>query len=116
MTSNALLLVSAILAVAYGEGPCDILDAAKEGTPCVAAHSTVRALYAKYDGPLYQVRRMSDNTTQDIKVLAAGGFADSKSQDSFCGSAHCVIWRIYDQTTSKNRKFVYLSCLISGCM
>ena len=57
----------------------------------------MRALYAKYAGPLYQVRRMSDNTTKDIAVLAAGGFADSKSQDSFCGASHCVIWRIYDQ-------------------
>ena len=44
------LLVSTALA----EGPCDILGAA--GNPCVAAHSTVRALYAAYDGPLYKVR------------------------------------------------------------
>lgn len=32
------------------EGPCDILGAA--GNPCVAAHSTVRALYKAYNGPL----------------------------------------------------------------
>jgi hypothetical protein len=37
-----------IVAVVAAEGPCDILDAA--GNPCVAAHSTVRALYSKYDG------------------------------------------------------------------
>jgi non-reducing end alpha-L-arabinofuranosidase len=37
------------------EGPCDILDAA--GNPCVAAHSTTRALYAKYAGPLYNVTK-----------------------------------------------------------
>jgi len=81
---------------------CDILDAAKEGTPCVAAHSTVRALYGKYAGPLYQVRRMDTNTTKDIMPTSAGGFADSKSQDAFCGAAHCVIWKIYDQSAKAN--------------
>jgi hypothetical protein len=39
------------------EGPCDIF--AKGGTPCVAAHSVVRAMFAAYDGPLYSVRRLS---------------------------------------------------------
>ncbi|KAG5992685.1 Alpha-L-arabinofuranosidase, partial [Claviceps lovelessii] len=34
-------------------GPCDIY--AGGGTPCVAAHSTTRALYKAYTGPLYQV-------------------------------------------------------------
>eukprot|EP00666_Eupelagonemidae_sp_cell4sb_P017944 gene17944-biopygen6047 len=37
-------------------GPCDIYGGA--GTPCVAAHSTVRALYAAYRGPLYQSRHL----------------------------------------------------------
>ena len=45
-------------AAARGKGPCDIYAAA--GDPCVAAHSTTRALYASYDGPLYQVVRQSD--------------------------------------------------------
>ena len=58
-------------AQAAGTGPCDIY--ASGGTPCVAAHSTTRALYGAYNGPLYQVRRSSDNTTRDIGVLSAGG-------------------------------------------
>ena len=37
------------------KGPCDIYAAASD--PCVAAHSTTRALYASYNGPLYQVLR-----------------------------------------------------------
>ena len=41
--------------------PCNIY--ATGGTPCVAAHSTVRALYRAYSGPLYQVTRVSDGTT-----------------------------------------------------
>ena len=49
------------------EGPCDIYAAA--GTPCVAAHSSTRALYASYNGPLYQVMRQSDGKTLDIGVV-----------------------------------------------
>ena len=90
-----------LLVAAAAEGPCDIYDAAPEGTPCVAAHSTVRALYAAYDGPLYQVKRFTDNRTKDVAPISAGGLADSASQDAFCGAAHCVIWRIYDQSTQK---------------
>ncbi|MBS2967043.1 cellulose binding domain-containing protein, partial [Actinocrinis puniceicyclus] len=65
-----------------GQGPCDIFAAG--GTPCVAAHSTTRALYAAYNGPLYQVRRSSDNSTRDIGVVSAGGVANAAAQDSFC--------------------------------
>src|SRR6202044_2561450 len=49
------------------QGPCDIYAAG--GTPCVAAHSTTRALYASYNGPLYQVRRLSDNAVRNIGVV-----------------------------------------------
>ena len=38
----------------------------------MAAHSTTRALYAAYSGPLYQVRRASDNATTNISPLSAG--------------------------------------------
>ena len=51
--SPLVLAIGAVVAIAAAEGPCDILGAA--GNPCVAAHSTVRALYAAYDGPLYNV-------------------------------------------------------------
>ncbi|KAJ7677680.1 concanavalin A-like lectin/glucanase domain-containing protein [Mycena polygramma] len=37
-------------------GPCDIYAAG--GTPCVAAHSTTRALFSNYSGNLYQVVRV----------------------------------------------------------
>lgn len=80
--------------------PCDIYAAAN--TPCVAAHSTVRALYAAYDGPLYQVRRASDKTTKDVPVSGPGGFADTSVQDSFCNGTTCTISILYDQTPNKN--------------
>jgi hypothetical protein len=82
-----------------GQLPCDIY--AGEGGPCVAAHSTVRALLAAYGGPLYQVRRW-DGEMKDIPVLSPGGFADSAVQDSFCTSAGCTISIIYDQSGRGN--------------
>lgn len=82
-------------------GPCDIY--ASGGTPCVAAHSTTRALYGSYNGPLYQVRRSSDNTTRDVGVLSAGGSANAATQDSFCANTSCLITVIYDQSGRNNR-------------
>ena len=106
MRSTASLLLGTLLAplssAAAAEGPCDIYDAAPEGTPCVAAHSTVRALYGSYHGPLYQLRRASDNTTLDIVTLSPGGYADSASQDKFCGASACHIWKIFDQSPKMN--------------
>jgi hypothetical protein len=80
--------------------PCDIYAAG--GTPCVAAHSTTRALFATYNGSLYQVRRSSDNTTRDIGVLSVGGYANAAAQDSFCSGTTCVITIIYDQSGRGN--------------
>ncbi len=68
----------------------------------MAAHSTTRALYAAYNGSLYQVRRASDNTTLNIGVLSAGGYANAAAQDSFCAGTTCVISEIYDQSGRGN--------------
>ena len=95
-TLGVLLMVAAV----HSLGPCDIYDTA--GTPCVAAHSVVRALYDNYAGPLYQVNRTSDNALLDIGVLAAGGVVNAAAQDSFCAGAYCVIQRIYDQSPKQN--------------
>ncbi len=90
------------------QGPCDIYAAG--GTPCVAAHSTTRALYASYNGPLYQVRRLSDNAVKNIGVVRPralplpdpGGYADAAAQDAFCANTTCVITKIYDQSPNHN--------------
>ena len=101
MRSLAVASIAAsLLGVSAGEGPCDIYAAA--GFPCVAAHSTVRALFASYSGPLYQVQRLTDNATADVAVLAPGGIANAATQDAFCGRAVCVISRFYDQTENAN--------------
>lgn len=77
------------------QGPCDIYAA--EGGPCVAAHSTVRALYATYAGPLYQVKN-SRGETADIGPLTPGGLADAAAQDMFCNIDPCTISIVYDQS------------------
>jgi hypothetical protein len=87
-------------AQAATQGPCDLYAAG--GTPCVAAHSTTRALYGAYNGALYQVRRASDNTTRDVGVLSAGGVANAATQDSFCSGTTCLITVIYDQSGRGN--------------
>jgi non-reducing end alpha-L-arabinofuranosidase len=76
-------------------GPCDIYAA--DGGPCVAAHSTARALYATFTGALYQVRK-ADGTTHDVLPVAAGGLANAADQDAFCGVDGCTISIIYDQS------------------
>ena len=80
--------------------PCDIYASA--GTPCVAAHSTVRALYAAYNGPLYQVKRASDGKTRNIRTLRAGGYANAAAQNAFCAGTSCIIAKIYDQSPEHN--------------
>jgi hypothetical protein len=86
------------------KGPCDIYAAA--GDPCVAAHSTTRALYASYNGPLYRVLRQSDGKTSDIGVVQpgedAGGYANAAAQDAFCANTYCWITTIYDQSPKHN--------------
>jgi len=86
-------------------GPCDIYAAG--GSPCVAAHSSTRALYAAYNGPLYQVLRQSDGKTLDIGVVQpsvtdAGGYADAAAQDAFCANTYCWITTLYDQSGHGN--------------
>ena len=90
------------------QGSCDVYAAA--GDPCVAAHSTTRALYAAYNGPLYQVLRQSDGKTLDIGVVEpvaspvpdAGGYADAGAQDRFCANTYCWISKVYDQSPQHN--------------
>jgi hypothetical protein len=80
--------------------PCDIYKAG--GTPCVAAHSMVRALYGTYNGPLYQVKRKSDNAAKDIGVLSPGGYANAAAVDSFLQGTTGTVSKIYDQSERKN--------------
>jgi non-reducing end alpha-L-arabinofuranosidase len=92
-------------------GPCDIY--ATGGTPCVAAHSTVRALYGSYRSSLYQVRRSSDSTTRNIGTLSSGA-ADAAGQDSFCTGTTCVVTVVYDQSGRGNDLWYQGSSVVPG--
>jgi len=92
--------------------PCDIYAAG--GTPCVAAHSTTRALFGAFSGPLYQVRRSSDGATRNIGVLTAGGTANAAAQDSFCAGTTCVITVVYDQSGRGNDLWYQGSSVVPG--
>jgi hypothetical protein len=70
------------------QSPCDVYAAGN--TPCVAAHSTVRSLYAKYTGAVYQVKSASDHATQNIGLLSDGS-ANAATQDAFCTNTTCII-------------------------
>jgi len=83
--------------------PCDIY--ADDCGKCVAAHSTVRALFSSYNGKLYQVRKTAadgTSSTKDIGVVAQGGVANAADQDAFCGADACTISIIYDQSEQGN--------------
>ncbi len=95
----AILTIAACQNGARPEGPCDVY--AKGGTPCASAHSTTRALFKAYKGPLYQVMRQSDGKTLDIGVTSSGA-ANAEAQDKFCADTYCWITIIYDQGPSGN--------------
>ncbi len=92
--------------------PCDIYKAG--GNPCVAAHSTVRALYATYNGPLYQVMRIKDSATLDIGVLTPGGLANTAKADSFCAGTRGYLNAIYDQSGKGNDLWVQGSAKVAA--
>ncbi|KAJ7201490.1 arabinofuranosidase B [Mycena haematopus] len=100
MSHFSSLLALCLVATLVAAGPCDIY--ASGGTPCVAAHSTTRALYSAYSGSLYQVIRGSDSATTNIGPLSAGGVANAAAQDSFCAGTTCLISTIYDQSGRGN--------------
>ena len=102
MKNYSILIAAALmLAGCTGKvkGPCDIYE--KFGTECVAAHSTTRKLYSKYNGPLYQVVRQSDGKTLDIGTIKEG-YADAAAQDAFLEGTIGYISIIYDQTGHGN--------------
>ncbi|RYN16857.1 putative alpha-L-arabinofuranosidase B [Alternaria arborescens] len=97
---NTLVLGLAATASVVAAGPCDIY--ATGNTPCIAAHSTTRALYSSFSGSLYQIKRGSDGATTNVAPLSAGGVANAATQDKFCANTTCLITIIYDQSGRGN--------------
>ena len=101
----SLYLGASVMGVASATGPCDILASA--GNPCVAAHSTVRALYAKYDGPLYAVKNNHSGEVANVSTLQPGGFADARAHELVCPAVgDCIIQTVFDQASRGNHLHV----------
>lgn len=94
------------LAISSSQGPCDIL--LKAGNPCVAAHSTTRALYSEYSGPLYNLSR-ADGKWKTVGPVAPGGVANIQTHEDFCPHSDCVISNIFDQSPEKNHLYQRIS-------
>ena len=56
-----------------------------------------------YNGPLYQVRRLSDGKTQNISPIAPGDVANTAVQDTFLNGKQGTVSIIYDQSPNGNR-------------
>ena len=104
---------TATKAAAASSGPCDIY--ASGGTPCEAAYSTTRAMFASYNGPLYQIQRSSDSSTLNIGLQGAGGLVNAAPQASFCSNTTCTITQLYDQTPNGNNLGISPGSSCSGC-
>jgi hypothetical protein len=99
------LLYLSLMMGASAIGPCDILAAA--GNPCIAAHSTVRALYAAYGGPLYAVKNNHSGKVANVSALKPGGFADIKGHEVVCpAEGDCIIQYVFDQAGNANHLHV----------
>jgi len=93
--------------------PCDAYAAG--GTPCEAAFSTTRAMFASYGGPLYQIQRASDGVTLNIGLKSTGGVANAAPQVSFCSGTRCTVTVLYDQTANGNNMPISPGTSCPGC-
>jgi hypothetical protein len=64
--------------------------------PNAAAAYSLRLLRTAYTGNCIEVRRSSDNTTQNIGF--AGGVVDTAALKTFCASTDCFVRTWYDQS------------------
>jgi len=66
-----------------------------------AAAYSVRRLSSAYTGPLIEVQRASDSTTQDIGYDANGDL-DTTALATFCSGTTCTVRTWYDQSSNGN--------------
>jgi hypothetical protein len=102
---RTILFVLALLGAVVGRGQI-VLDwytpAATGGGlllddyPNAAAAYSLRLLNSAYTGNCIEVRKASDNTTQNIGF--AGGVLDTAALKTFCASTNCFVRTWYDQS------------------
>lgn len=86
-------------------GPCDILASA--GNQCFAAHSTVRALFEAYGGPLYAVKNNRTGEIANVSAIKPGGVANVSQHEKVCpAEGDCIIQYVFDQAGNGNHLHV----------
>jgi hypothetical protein len=88
------------LTVTYGSATASTTFTTYLLPPALAVYS-VRRVVAGFLGKAFNVRRSSDNATQDIGFTSAGDL-DTTSLSSFCGASSCYINTWYDQSGNLN--------------
>ena len=91
-----LTSVTATFFARTATAPCDLISGG-----CASAWSVTRLMRAAYAGYLFQVQRLSDNTTQNIGLNSAGA-VDTTTLSNFCFATTCVVKTLYDQVGSNN--------------
>jgi len=110
-TSTSPALSETVLATPppLAPAPCDIMAAATPSTPCQAAYSVTRRLFAAYAGPLFELYCPSCNPTlMNIGTVPGaisglvGGEVNIPAANAYCSQAPnaCFIYQLYDQTGS----------------
>jgi hypothetical protein len=84
------------MAWAYWSGKKNDFDFVLDTYGNAAVAYSVRKLREAYTGPCVEVRRSTDNATQDIGFV--NNYIDESALSSFGGSASLFISKIYDQT------------------
>lgn len=68
------------------------------GIASARAYSVARKIVSNYTGPLINVRRSSDNATQDIGFVSGTGDLDTSALSTFVGSNSAYVATLYDQS------------------
>jgi hypothetical protein len=84
----------------FGAPAVPINEPLLDSFPTAAAAYSLRLLRTGYTGNCIQVRRASDNTTQNIGFVA--NYLDTASLKTFCSGTDCFVATWYDQSTNSN--------------
>jgi hypothetical protein len=79
----------------------EVFDGLLDSYGGAAAAYSVRRLSSAYTGPLIEVERASDSTTQDIGYDANGDL-DTTALATFCSGTTCTVRTWYDQSSNGN--------------
>ena len=103
LPAGTLTLSVSVSTAAGGAGAAKTASAAPtftgvlDGLPAAAVAFSVRRLSSAYTGALLQVRRASDDATQDIEATVAGSL-DTTTLTNFCGASSCFVSAFHDQS------------------